>query len=149
MVKDKEFYRTMFKIAIPIALQSLLSFLVVVADDIMVSLTPDGMFAQAAAAQVNSISALVTAALSGLVGGSAVLIAQYWGKKDMERIKQVFAVVMWICCGVALLVVAVLKLFPSYGGTSNRPTRHPDYRLALSYLGIVFFLLPLLYPPPW
>ncbi len=26
MVKDKEFYRTMFKIALPIALQSLLTF---------------------------------------------------------------------------------------------------------------------------
>ncbi|NLM54343.1 MAG: MATE family efflux transporter [Firmicutes bacterium] len=140
MVKDKEFYRTMFKIAIPIALQSLLSFLVVVADDIMVSLTPDGMFAQAAAAQVNSISALVTAALSGLVGGSAVLIAQYWGKKDMERIKQVFAVVMWICCGVALLVVAVLKLFPTamVGLVIDRQDTRIT-ALALSYLGIVCF----------
>lgn len=99
MVRDKEFYRTMFKIALPIALQSLLSLLVVVADNIMVSFTPDGVLAQAAASQVNSITALVTAALTGLVGGSSVLIAQYWGKKDMERIKQVFAVVLWICLG--------------------------------------------------
>ena len=68
MVKDKDFYQVMFKIAIPIALQSLLGYLVAVADDIMVSLTPDGMFALAAAAQVNSITALVTAALAGLVG---------------------------------------------------------------------------------
>lgn len=138
MVKDREFYRTMFKIAVPIALQSLLSFLVVVADDIMVSLTPDGMFAQAAAAQVNSITALVTAALTGLVGGSAVLIAQYWGKKDMERIKQVFAVVMWICCGVALLVAAALKLFPEaiVGVVIDRADTRIT-TLALSYLGIV------------
>ena len=98
------------------------------------------MFAQAAAAQVNSISALVTAALGGLVGGSAVLIAQYWGKKDMERIKQVFAVVMWICCGVAL-----------HGGSSTEAVStamvglvidRQDTRitaLTLSYLGIVCF----------
>lgn len=112
MVRDKEFYRTMFKIALPIALQSLLSLLVVVADNVMVSLTSDGVLAQAAAAQVNSITALVTAALTGLVGGSSVLIAQYWGKKDMARIKQIFAVVLWICLGVALAVVVALQFFP-------------------------------------
>ena len=138
MVKDKEFYRTMFKIALPIALQSLLSFLVVVVDDIMVSFSPEGMFAQAAAAQVNSISALVTATLTGLVAGSGVLIAQYWGKKDLARIKQIFAVVLWICAGVALLVVAVLKLFPTsiVGIVIDRQDTQIT-GLALSYLGIV------------
>lgn len=88
MVRDKEFYRTMFKIALPIALQSLLSLLVVVADNIMVSFTPDGVLAQAAASQVNSITALVTAALTGLVGGSSVLIAQYWGKKTWSGLSR-------------------------------------------------------------
>jgi putative MATE family efflux protein len=140
MVKDKEFYRTMFRIAIPIALQSLLSFLVVVVDDIMVSLTPDGMFAQAAAAQVNSITALVTATLTGLVAGSAVLIAQYWGKKDLVRIKQIFSVVLWFSCGVALLVVAALKLFPEaiIGIVIDRADAQIT-SLALTYLGIVCF----------
>ena len=140
MVKDKEFYRTMFRIAIPIALQSLLSFLVVVVDDIMVSLTPDGMFAQAAAAQVNSITALVTATLTGLVAGSAVLIAQYWGKKDLVRIKQIFSGVLWFSCGVALLVVAALKLFPEaiIGIVIDRADAQIT-SLALTYLGIVCF----------
>lgn len=140
MVKDKDFYQVMFKIAIPIALQSLLGYLVAVADDIMVSLTPDGMFAQAAAAQVNSITALVTAALAGLVGGSAVLIAQYWGKKNMERIKQIFAVVMWICAGLAILVVAAITLFPK--AMVGLVIDKGDARitsLALDYLRIVCF----------
>ena len=101
----------MIKIALPIALQSLLSQQVVV-DDIMVSFTPDGVLAQATACQVNRITALVTAALPGLVGGSSVLIAQYWGKKDMERIKQVFEVVLRICLGEALQIVEDFKLFP-------------------------------------
>lgn len=138
MVRDKEFYRTMFKIALPIALQSLLSLLVVVADNIMVSFTPDGVLAQAAASQVNSITALVTAALTGLVGGSSVLIAQYWGKKDMERIKQVFAVVLWICLGVALVIVAVLKLFPeAIIGIIIAKEDAQITTLALTYLGII------------
>ena len=91
MVKDKQFYRTIFKIALPSAIQSLISFLVVVVDDMMVASMPDGVSAQAAVSQINSITAFYTAAILGFVSGSSVLIAQYWGKRDMERIKKVFS----------------------------------------------------------
>src|SRR5690554_1444130 len=140
MVRDREFYMTMLRIALPIALQSFLSFLVVIADDIMVSSTSHGLFAQAAVAQVNSITALFTATMTGLVAGSSVLIAQYWGKKDMERIKRIFAVVMWICLIVSLVVVAVMKLFP--GAIVGIVISRDDVQitnLALVYLGIVCF----------
>jgi putative MATE family efflux protein len=140
MVKDRNFYLTMLKIAIPVALQSFLSLLVVIADDIMVSSTAQGLSAQAAVAQVNSITALFTAALTGLVGGSSVLIAQYWGRQDMERIKRIFAVVLWICVSLSLLVVAVMKLFPTaiVGLVINRGDVQIT-NLALSYVGIICF----------
>jgi len=140
VIRDRGFYATIFKIAIPIALQSFLSFLVVIADDIMVSSTSAGLFAQAAVAQVNSITALFTAALTGLVAGSSVLIAQYWGKKDMERIKRIFAVVMWLCLSLSLVVVALMKLFPTsiVGIVINRGDTEIT-SLALAYFGIVCF----------
>ena len=140
MVRDREFYMTMLRIALPIALQSFLSFLVVIADDIMVSSTSHGLFAQAAVAQVNSITALFTATMTGLIAGSSVLIAQYWGRKDMERIKRIFAVVMWICIIVSLAVVALMKLFPEtiVGIVINRnDIQITD--LALEYLAIICF----------
>ena len=140
MVRDRDFYATMFKIAIPIALQSFLSFLVVIADDVMVSFTPAGLSAQAAVAQINSITALFTATLTGLIAGSSVLIAQYWGKKDMNRIKRIFAVAMWICFSLSLVVVALAKLFPTaiVGIVINRGDAEIT-ALALSYFGIVCF----------
>ena len=112
MIRDKEFYKTIFRISLPAAFQALVSFLVVVADDIMVSRLPDNYIAQAAVSQVNSITAFYTATMTGLVSGSAVLIAQYWGKKDMERIKRIFTVVLWLCLLVALVFVAAAKLLP-------------------------------------
>lgn len=140
MVRDRDFYLTMFKIALPIALQSFLSFLVVIADDIMVSSTSHGLFAQAAVAQVNNITALFTAALTGLVAGSSVLIAQYWGKKDLERIKRIFAVVLWICLSLALVVVALIKLFPTpIVGIVIKRSDVEITNLALSYLAIAAF----------
>ena len=90
LVKDKGFYKTIFLVSLPAALQSLISFLVVIADNVMVSFVEDGVNAQAAVSQVNSITTFYTATILGVVGGSAVLISQYWGKNDIIQIKKLF-----------------------------------------------------------
>ena len=43
LVRDKNFYRTILRISLPTAFSSLVSFLVVVADDIMVSSITNGV----------------------------------------------------------------------------------------------------------
>lgn len=112
VIRDGEFYKTIFRISLPAAFQALVSFLVVVADDIMVSKLSGGASAQAAVTQVNSLTAFYTATLTGLVSGSSVLIAQYWGKRDMMRIRKVFSIVFWICITTALVFTFVVRLFP-------------------------------------
>ena len=140
MVKDREFYRTMFKIALPSALQSFISFLVVVVDDMMVSSLPNGVAAQAAVSQVNSLTAFYTATVLGLVSGSAVLIAQYWGRRDLGRIKRIFSIVLWICLAVSLLFVAVMRLFPrAVAGIVIDRNEAEVTALALRYLAVVCF----------
>ena len=140
MIRDKEFYKTIFRISLPAAFQALVSFLVVVADDIMVSLMPNATIAQAAVSQVNSITAFYTATVTGLVSGSAVLIAQYWGKKDMVRIRRIFSVVLWFCALVAVLFVAAAKLFPeAVVSIVIKGDETEVIELALSYFSIVCF----------
>lgn len=112
MVKDRNFYKTIFRISLPAAFSSLVSFLVVVADDIMVSYIGSGVSAQSAVSQINALTAFFTATVSGLVSGSSVLIAQYWGKKDMERIKRIFSIVFLISVGVSLVFCLAALLFP-------------------------------------
>ena len=112
VIRDREFYKTIFRISLPAAFQALVSFLVVVADDIMVSKLSGGVSAQAAVTQVNSLTAFYTATLTGLVSGSSVLIAQYWGKRDMMRIRKVFSIVFWICIMTAAVFTFVARLFP-------------------------------------
>jgi len=58
------------------------------------------------------VTALFIAIITGLTGGSAVLISQYWGRKDEARIKRIFAIVMAVCSAIALLFVLVLQLWP-------------------------------------
>ena len=140
MVRDKEFYKTIFRIALPAAFQSLVSFLVVVADDVMVSSLENGVAAQAAVSQINCITAFFTATLLGLVSGSSVLIAQYWGKRDLERIRRIFAIVMRLCIAVSFLFVAAAKLFPrQISGIVIGADETEVMALALTYFAIVCF----------
>ena len=140
MIRDREFYRTILRISLPAAFQALVSFLVVVADDIMVSLLPNHTVAQAAVSQVTSITAFYTATMTGLVSGSAVLIAQYWGKKDMARIRRIFSVVLWFCALVAVAFVAVARLFPeAVVGIVIKGEETEAVALALEYFAIVCF----------
>ena len=149
LVRDKNFYRTIFRISLPTAFSSLVSFLVVVADDIMVSSITNGVtegygkIAQAAVSQVNALTAFFTATLLGLVSGSSVLISQYWGKKDMPRIKRLFSIVFAVSMAVTLLFVLAARLFPEpvirLVLRAGDESAAEATRLALAYFAIVCF----------
>jgi len=134
ITKDKVFYKTMLTIALPAAFQSLLSLLVVFADNIMVSSLGDT--ALSAVSMSNSVTALFTALMFGLASGSSTLISQYWGKKDMGRIKEIFAVVFKICAVAATIISIVVFIFPEQ--TLRIVTNEPDViSAAIIYIRIV------------
>lgn len=112
MVKDKQFYRQILALSLPAAFQSALSLLVVMADNVMVTRT--GAYALSAVAQSNAITTFVTAGLNGLATGAVVLISQYWGKRDMKRIKTICSVAAAACLLFAVLCVIAVRLFPRF-----------------------------------
>lgn len=112
MIKDTGFYKTILRLSLPAAFQSLINLLVVLADNMMVSqLDPQGL-SFAAVVQSNSVTNLAIALLTGLAGGSIVLISQYWGKSDTARIKEVASAGMLLNILVALAFVLLVNLFP-------------------------------------
>lgn len=113
MVRERSFYRTIFRLALPAAFQGLVSFLVILADNMMVaSLGEDAIYA--GVAQANGVTALFMAVVGGLAGGSSVLISQYFGKRDEERIRRIFAIVSAICLSVAVAFVLVMTIVPRF-----------------------------------
>ncbi len=112
MIKDRAFYRTILRLSLPAAFQALMSLVVVMADNVMVTrLDPMGV-SLAAVSQSNAVSNFVGATLTGLAGGGMVLIAQYWGKKDSGAIRTVAATLFTACAVFAVLVVTLVQLFP-------------------------------------
>ncbi len=77
----------------------------------MVSSLGDTIYA--GVAQSNGATALFSATVLGLAGGSSVLISQYWGKGDDGRIRRIFAIVTWFCLGIAVAFVLVIQVFPT------------------------------------
>ena len=123
--KDPEFYKRVFTITWPIALQSLISIGVNMLDTIMVgSLGDDSLSATSLA---NSFISVYHIFCMGLGMGASVLVSRYWGmktaaenngdeaeKKKAERaLKQTLALVLRISLGLALLFAVATAVMPS------------------------------------
>lgn len=111
LVKDKKFYGTLLLIAIPTAIQALISLSINMLDNIMVGSLGD--VALAATSQANQATTFITFFIKGIAGGSAVLISQYAGKKDMDKVKRVFATVLQFAAVFMLFISLLVFFFPS------------------------------------
>ncbi len=110
MVRDKAFYGTLAKIALPVAFQSVIALSVNMMDNIMVGSL--GEIKLSGVALANQVTIFLTFFIRGASGGASVLISQYWGKRDMARIKSVFGIVFQLCLLITGVAVTVIHLFP-------------------------------------
>ncbi|MDR2504577.1 MAG: MATE family efflux transporter [Oscillospiraceae bacterium] len=134
MVKDKQFYKSLARIAAPAAFQGFISILNVQIDNIMVSSLGDTVFS--AVGQVNSATAFFIAVIGGLVGGSSVLVSQYWGRKNTKAICSVFAIVSQLCLALAAVMVSLVWVFPR-GVLSALTDKADIIEAAMPYLKLV------------
>ncbi|MBO4898081.1 MAG: MATE family efflux transporter [Clostridia bacterium] len=102
--------RTFFAITLPLAAQNLITVLVNLVDNIMV-----GRLGDTAIATVNSANQfffIYTLFVFGAVSGSGVLMAQFWGKKDMGGIRRTTGLCVWATLTAGLILGVFLFAFP-------------------------------------
>lgn len=104
----KQFYRSMMVIAMPIALQNLITVGVSMMDTLMLGSL--GEAALSASALANQLFFIFTLVIYGTAGGTNVLVAQFWGRKDRESIRRTLAYTYRIVLLFAFIMVA-LSLF--------------------------------------
>jgi len=102
----------LLSIAIPIALQQLLFFGVAMTDTFMLGRLGEAQLA--ASAQANQPKFIFQLILFGLGGGGSVLSAQYWGKRDMEKVRLIIGIVLRIAIVCSLVFTAIVKIFPNH-----------------------------------
>ncbi len=85
--KDKKFIKTMLTLALPITLQSFITSSLNLVDNLMIGKLGEDAIASVGLA--NQYFFIFMLALSGINAGASVFMAQYWGKRDVKRIKGV------------------------------------------------------------
>ena len=108
--ENKEFYKELFALAIPIGLQNLLVALIGATDALMLGrLEQDAVSAVSLANQIVFIMNLF---VSAVVGGGGVLIAQYWGKGDKNMVKNLFCMILKWSFGISVVFFLLAMLIP-------------------------------------
>lgn len=109
---DKNFYKNTFAIAIPIALQNLITLGTSMMDSIMLGRTDNAGTLISAASLANQPFFILQVLTFGLASGSSVLCSQYWGKGDMKSIRDIFAFVLKIAIFVGIIFGAIVLTKP-------------------------------------
>ncbi len=87
--EKKHFYKTLVTLCIPIIIQNLLSSLINMIDTVMVGGL--GEVSVASIGIANQYFFLYNMALSGIIGGAGLFIAQFYGKNDKDNIRKITA----------------------------------------------------------
>ena len=107
---DKPFWKISLKLAIPIAIQNMLTSSFALIDTLMVSRLGDiALSSVGMAGQWNWLLNLVS---FGLCSGMSVLAAQYWGVGDKKSMRKVFGIALIASLFVSVFFASVGLLIP-------------------------------------
>lgn len=107
---DKEFYKKMLKIALPVMIQNFISSFLNMIDTVMVGKL--GEIEIAAVGIANQYFFFFNMFLIGLCAGCSVFISQFWGKKDVENIKRIMGIGIISAVMVSLVFMVLGFLGP-------------------------------------
>ncbi len=110
LVREKSFYRNIFSLTFPLVLQQLLRLSVDTVNSMM--LGSIDQLQMSAVSQANQVFFIFHTVCSGFAVGCCVLLAQYWGRKDLESIKSVLAAALRTITVFGLLVTIFVCSFP-------------------------------------
>lgn len=110
ITRDKNYYQSLIRLAVPVSLQGLITFLVNFADNLMVNSLGDA--AVSGVYMGNQIHTLIQMFTSGIGGAIVIMSAQYWGKQDTGKIRSLVAIGLRISMVVGLTFTAICLAFP-------------------------------------
>ncbi len=109
--EDKQFYKKVAILVLPIAAQNLINTGISSIDVIMLGKVGEKVLSGASlGAQIQFIMSLI---LFGLTSGASVLMAQYWGKKDYHSIETVFGIAAKVAAVISVIFMVTAFCFPA------------------------------------
>ena len=110
LTKDKNFYKTIINILIPITLQNLIIASVNMTDTVMLGRL--GEIQLSASSIGGYLFFMLMILMFGLGGGASVMYAQYYGKKDMNSIHNILNITykLAIILSIIFLLISIFYL---------------------------------------
>ncbi|NMC57686.1 MAG: MATE family efflux transporter, partial [Eubacteriaceae bacterium] len=108
---SKTFYSLMLSLAVPIALQQLISISLNTVDTIMI-----GALGEAAIAAVgicNRVFFFFVLITFGIYSGMSIFTAQYWGNNDFLNVKKMMGMQLFLGVCVSLVFIFIISCFPA------------------------------------
>ena len=133
------FWRMAAALALPIAMQNLLTSCATLIDTAMI--IPLGPIAVTAVGVAGRFSFLLNVMAFGFCSGSASLISQYWGVKDHGGIRRSYGIALVSAMTLACLYASVLAVFPDACISLFGPKPEPA-KLAAEYVRIFAIGVP-------
>lgn len=106
----KEFYARVTKVAVPSIFQQLLLTTFGIADTIMVGSIVRGVEGVGIAAQIEGI---INVTIYGLLSGIGIYIAQFYGSKEKEKVRNCFAFGIIVILAIVGLLGSLVYFFPN------------------------------------
>lgn len=133
-VNDKNWYKMMLSIALPISMQSLITYVVNMIDTVMLGQV--GEVALSASSLGSSFFIIINVISMGIGCGSAIIGAQYFGKRELDPIRKVTAIALKLSFLVGLVGGILTFIFPEQ--IMKIYTSDPDViREGASYLRVL------------
>lgn len=129
-------YRWVIRLAIPIALQNIITYSVGLADNLMVGSL--GELALSGVYVANQLQGLLHMMVIGLGAAMTILITQYWGREDKESVKSIMSIALKVSLVASIAVFASTLLFPE-SILRLFTDEEPVIPEALAYLKVIRF----------
>lgn len=153
-IGDKNFYKMVLAIAVPIMIQNGITNFVSLLDNIMIGQI--GTEQMSGVAIVNQLLFVYNLCLFGGVSGAGIFTAQYFGQKNQEGIRQTVRFKIWMVSLITLLTVIFLltagdSLITFYlqgdgtAGSADATLRYGREYLRIMLPGLIPFMLVQVY----
>ena len=145
-IGDRKFYKKIMYVAVPIMIQNGMTNFVNFLDNMMVGRL--GTEQMTGVAIVNQIIFVFNLCIFGAISGAGIFSAQYFGKKDINGVRNTFRYKMWITTiilsiAIAIFIVRGSDIIMLYLKTSSEDIVVADTLIyGKKYLGIMIFGMP-------
>lgn len=109
-IGDKDFYKTVLAIALPISLQYMITVGVNMVDTMMLGTM--GEVALSASSLANQYISVYNICCMGIGMGASVIVSRFWGSKDIQSLKKAITIMLRLIVAVGILFMLPTIIMP-------------------------------------